>query len=388
MLQTWRWFGPKDPISLKRIRQAGAAGIVTALHEVPTGEVWTREAIRERKGIIEEAGLVWAVVESLPVHPVLRLREPGFEAYLGRYCESLANLGEEGILIVCYNFMPVVDWTRTSLDHESADGSHALRFDSTEFAAFDLFILCRSEAEKDYSAEQVQAARRCYDAMTEAQRQKLLHAIVVGVPGESGQSLDGLREQLARFRGVSAEQLRDNWVRFLRAVIPTCSRYGIKMCVHPDDPPRPLLGLPRIASRQSDFQALFDAVPEPENGLTLCFGSLGAGRHNDLAAIAERFASRVHFTHLRAVTTEDDGSFVESDHLDGDADLVELIRILVLEERRRRATGETTQEIAMRPDHGRVLDGDVVAWPGYPWLGRLKALAELRGILRAVERLT
>lgn len=387
MLQTWRWFGPRDPISLSKIRQAGAEGIVTALHEVPTGEVWTGTAIAERQRLIETAGLSWAVVESLPVHAAIRLREPGFERYVENYVESLANLGAAGIRIVCYNFMPVVDWTRTNLDHAAPDGTRSLRFDSTEFAAFDLFILCRPGAERDYGEELRSKAKECFDAMDTAARERLLQNVVVGVPGESGQSLDGLRAELARFAGVSAEQLRHNWIEFLRAVVPVCEQYDLKMCVHPDDPPRPILGLPRIASRQSDFDALFSAVPSSCNGLTLCFGSLGAGRHNDLAAIAERFAERVHFTHLRSVHVEEDDSFVETDHLDGDADLVELMRILVHEERRRRARGDT-RAIAMRPDHGRVLEGDVVGWPGYPWLGRLKALAELRGVLRAVERLT
>jgi mannonate dehydratase len=224
--------------------------------------------------------------------------------------------------------------------------------------------------------------------MSEEQRARLLRNIVVGVPGESGQTLVGLRAELARYHGVSAEKLFANWVAFLGSLMPTCERHGITLCVHPDDPPRPLLGLPRIASRESDFERLFEAVPSSSNGLTLCFGSLGAGRHNDLPAIAKRFASRVHFTHLRSVHVEDDDSFVETEHLGGDADLVELVRILVVEERRRQAAGEARSSIAMRPDHGHVLDDDLVGWPGYPWLGRLKALAELRGVLRAVERLT
>jgi mannonate dehydratase len=354
---------------------------------VPTGEVWPRDAIAERKRTIEAAGLTWAVVESLPVHSAIRLREPGFERYVHNYEQSLEHLGEADVRTVCYNFIPVVDWTRTDLDHLAADGSRGLRFDSTDFAAFDLFILARPGAGRDYSDAQRDAARRRFDAMDAAARDRLLGNIIVGVPGESGQSLDGLRAELARFADVGAEQLRSNWVAFLRAIIPLCERHDIKMCVHPDDPPRPILGLPRIASRQSDFEALFDAVPSRCNGLTLCFGSLGAGKHNDLGAIAERFAERVHFTHLRSVHVEQDDSFVETDHLGGDADLVEFMRVLVHEERRRRAAGDATP-IALRPDHGRVLEGDIVGWPGYPWLGRLKALAELRGVLRAVERLT
>jgi mannonate dehydratase len=387
MLQTWRWFGPGDPISLQKIRQAGAEGIVTALHEVPTGEVWTREAILERTALIEAAGLRWSVVESLPVHPAIRLREPGFERYVDAYTRSLEHLGDAGVKIICYNFMPIVDWTRTDLDAEMPDGTRSLRFDSTEFAAFDLFILARPGAERDYTEEQAARARALFESMSEERRERLLRNVVVGVPGESGQSLKGLRRELDRFAGIDAERLREHWVLFLRAIMPTCERWGLKMCVHPDDPPRPILGLPRIASRASDFEALFAAVPSPANGLTLCFGSLGAGRHNDLGAIARQFAERVHFTHLRAVHVEQDDSFVETDHLDGDADLVDLVRILVHEERRRQRLGEATP-IAMRPDHGRVLEGDIVGWPGYPWLGRLKALSELRGVLRAVERLT
>lgn len=390
MQQTWRWFGPKDPISLRKIRQAGATGVVTALHELRAGEVWTQSAIAERQALLARAGLEWSVVESLPVPSTVRLQEPGYERDVERYIESLTNLGEQGVRTICYNFMPVIDWTRTDLGYVAPDGSQALRFDNAAWVAFDVFVLERPGAEAEYSSAELEAGRRYFEGAGEAERARLVKNVIAGLPGanEEGYTLAGLRAQLERWRGVTPHDLRRRLLDFLEAVVPTAERYDLRLCLHPDDPPRPLLGLPRIASCQSDFDALFAAVPSPANGLTLCVGSLTAGRHNDASALVRHFAPRVHFAHLRTVLLEGDGSFVEADHLEGDADLVDIVSVLVAEERRRRAAGLTHAEIPMRPDHGRVLEGDIGDLPGYPWLGRLKALAELRGLMRAVERLT
>lgn len=390
MLQSWRWFGPKDPISLTKIRQAGAQGIVTALHDIPAGEVWPRGAIAERKALIEAHGMRWSVVESLPVPTAVRLAEPGYEQYIERYRESLANLGEEGVKAVCYNFMPVIDWTRTDLEWRAPDGSIALRFESAAWVAFDVFLLQRPGAEAEYGADQLAAGQRYFDALSAAGREQLIRTVAAGLPGanEKGYSLEGLRRELERWQSVTPATLRARLVAFLEAIVPVCERYDLRMCLHPDDPPRPLLGLPRIASCQMDFDSLFAAVPSEVNGLTLCVGSLTAGRHNDASELVRHFAPRIHFAHLRSVLLEDDDSFVEADHLSGDANLVDVGRVLVAEERRRRKAGMTHAEIAMRPDHGRVLEGDIGDLPGYPWLGRLKALAELRGMLIAIEQLT
>lgn len=390
MLQSWRWFGPTDPISLTKIRQAGATDIVTALHDVPAGEVWPQAAIAERQRLVEAAGLRWSVVESLPVPTPVRLAEPGHERYVERYIESLANLGERGVQRVCYNFMPVIDWTRTDLEWRAPDGTIALRFESAAWVAFDVFILKRAGAEKEYDEAQLAAGQRHYEQLGAAGREQLVRTVAAGLPGanEDGYTLDGLRRELARWQDVSPEVLRRRLCAFLEAIVPVCERYDVRLCIHPDDPPRPLLGLPRIASCQMDFDALFEAVPSECNGLTLCVGSLTAGRHNDASALVRHFAPRIHFAHLRSVLLEADGSFVEADHLQGDANLVDVAKVLVAEERRRRAAGSPHAEIAMRPDHGRVLEGDIADLPGYPWLGRLKALAELRGVLHTLESLT
>lgn len=390
MLQSWRWFGPRDPISLTKIRQAGATGIVTALHHIPAGDVWPREAIRERKAVLEAAGLAWSVVESLPVPTAVRLAERGHERYVERYIESLSNLGEEGVKTICYNFMPVIDWTRTDLEWRAPDGSIALRFESAAWVAFDVFVLQRPGAEREYDAAQLAAGEKHYEQLGAAERERLVRTIAAGLPGanEDGYTLEGLRRELERWQQVTPDVLRGRLIAFLKAVVPVCERYDMRLCLHPDDPPRPLLGLPRIASCQTDFDALFQAEPSACNGLTLCVGSLTAGRHNDASALVRHFAPRIHFAHLRSVTLEEDGSFVEADHLQGDADLVDVARVLVGEERRRRAAGLSHAEIPMRPDHGRVLEGDIADLPGYPWLGRLKALSELRGMLHAIERLS
>ena len=390
MEQTWRWWGPDDLITLSDICQTGATGIVTALHDVPTGAVWTRAAIAERKRLIEadgSLGLRWAVVESVPIHETIKLAAPEAAAYLETYRETLRNLGAEGIDTVCYNFMPVLDWARTQLRHPVPGGATALRFNAHEFAAFDVHMLARPGAERDWSAETLHRARAWFDGADEATRQALLATIMAGLPGAFDRyDIEGLRAMLARYRGVDRAALRENLRRFLEAVIPTAEAAGVRLCIHPDDPPRPLMGLPRIVSNADDIAFLLDAVPSPSNGLTLCTGSLGADPANDLPAIAQRFARHVHFAHLRNVSTEPDGSFMEADHLAGGTDMVAVVGALLTEQARRKRASDPHWRIPLRPDHGREMLDDVgkPTHPGYPAIGRLRGLAELRGVMTAL----
>jgi mannonate dehydratase len=389
MEHTWRWFGPRDPISLADICQTGATGIVTALHEIPNGEVWPVAAIAERKALIEAAGLSWSVVESIPVHEDIKRGLPGRERYLDNYRQSLRNLAQCGIDVVCYNFMPVLDWTRTQLAHRLPDGGWALRFDQDAFAAFDLCILQRDGADADYSAAEIERARRYHDDLDAAGREELVRTLIAGLPGaEEGYSVADLRQLLATYAGIDAARLREHLAVFLQAVVPVAEEVGIRLGVHPDDPPRPLLGLPRVVSTAADAQWLLDAVPSPANGLTFCTGSYGVRADNDLVAMARQFASRIHFVHLRATRREEDPrSFHEAHHLDGDVDMVGVIRELVREERRREREGGA--RLPMRPDHGHQLldDQSRRTNPGYSLIGRLKGLAELRGVEQAVRRL-
>ena len=390
MEQTWRWWGPGDIITLPDICQTGATGIVTALHDVPTGVVWTRDAIAARKRLIEadpSLGLHWAVVESVPVHESIKLGEPDAGNYLESYRETLRNLGAEGLDTVCYNFMPVLDWARTQLRHPLPGGASALRFNAHEFAAFDVHMLARADAEQDWSAETLTRARSWFDAADDATRRALLATIMAGLPGAFDRyDIEGLRSMLARYRAVDCGVLRDNLRRFLEAVIPTAEAAGVRLCIHPDDPPRPLLGLPRIVSDEDDIAFLLDAVPSSSNGLTLCTGSLGAGPQNNLPAIARRFARHIHFAHLRNVSIESDGSFMEADHLGGGTDMVAVVHALLTEQARRKEAGDPHWRIPLRPDHGRELLDDVSkpTHPGYPAIGRLRGLAELRGIMTAL----
>lgn len=389
MEHTWRWFGPRDPISLADIRQTGATGIVTALHEIPNGEVWPVAAIAERKALIEAAGLSWSVVESIPVHEDIKRGLPGRERYLENYRQSLRNLAQCGIDVVCYNFMPVLDWTRTQLAHRLPDGAWALRFDQDAFAAFDLCILQRDGAEAEYTAEEIERARGYHAGLDEAGREELVRTLIAGLPGaEEGYSVADLRALLATYAGIDAGRLREHLAVFLQAVVPVAEEVGIRLGVHPDDPPRPLLGLPRVVSTAADAQWLLDAVPSPVNGLTFCTGSYGVRADNDLVAMARQFAPRIHFVHLRATRREaDPRSFHEAHHLDGDVDMVGVIRELVREERRREREGGA--RLPMRPDHGHQLldDQGRRTNPGYSLIGRLKGLAELRGVEQAVRRL-
>ncbi len=391
MEQTWRWFGPRDPVPLQHVRQAGATGIVSALHHFPNGAVWPVTEIARRKAEIEVAGLTWSVVESIPVSEEIKTRTGDWRAHLVAYAESIRNLAACGIRTVCYNFMPVIDWTRTDLAYRLPDGSLSLRFDASEFVAFDLFILRRPGAEAEYDAARIEQARAVYATMDDAGRERLTRTIIAGLPGaEESYTLDMLREALARYAGVDKGQFRDQLGEFLDSVVPVAAEAGVRLGIHPDDPPRPLLGLPRIVSTAEDARWIIDRVEEPANGLTFCTGCYGVRPDNDLVAMAEEFATRIHFLHLRSTRREADPlSFHEAAHLDGDVDMVGVIREVVREEHRRAEKGRTDATIPMRPDHGHQMLDDVgkKVNPGYSAIGRLKGLAELRGVERAVERL-
>lgn len=392
MEQTWRWWGPNDVIRLEHVTQAGATGIVNALHEVPAGEVWTREAIAARKAYIEadpSLGLRWSVVESLPVAEPIKIGEGDLTPLFDKYRTSLRNLAAESVTTVCYNFMPVLDWTRTELRHPLPGGANALRFNADEYAAFDVFMLERDGAEADHDPEVLARAKAWFEASTQAERDTLLANIMAGLPGAFDRyDLPGLRGMLARFKDVSAERLRENLGRFLHEVIPTAEEVGIRMGIHPDDPPRPLLGLPRIVSSEEDLAAVLALHPSRSNGLTLCTGSLGARPGNDLVRMAERFADRIHFLHLRNVVKYPDGSFMEADHLGGDVDMVGVVRAALREQKRRKEAGLADWRIPFRPDHGHELLDDVgkPTHPGYPAIGRLRGLAEMRGVMIAIAQ--
>ena len=393
MEQSWRWFGPDDVVTLAAARQAGARGIVNALHQIPYGVVWSTEEIEKRKAIIEadrSLGLRWNVVESLPIHESVKIGEGDLETVFENYRQSLRNLAACGLEVVCYNFMPVLDWTRTELDHPLPGGGTALRFNIHQYVAFDHFMLRRPGSEEGHSAEIMDRARAWYEASSESDRDKLLANIMAGLPGAYDRyDVPGLARMLERYRGMNHDTLRINLKRFLEAVIPTAEEVGIRMCIHPDDPPRPLFGLPRICSDEEDIAYILGAVDSPSNGLTLCSGSLGANPKNDVPAIARRFADRIWFAHLRNVAKDPDGSFMEAEHLGGDTDMVALIEALMAEEERRKQAGLGPWQIPMRPDHGHALLDDLGkgSFPGYPAIGRLRGLAELRGVMTAVASL-
>lgn len=390
MLETWRWFGPDDPVTCSDIRQAGADGVVTALHEMAPGEVWQPADIAARKAFIEAAGLEWSVVESIPVHPAIKLGDDRAQPYIDAWIETMRNLAAAGISTICYNFMPVVDWTRTDLRHPTRRGGLALRFDPVEFAAYDLFILQRAGAEADYAGDIIAAAEAHFATMDEDAGQRLESTIIAGLPGsELSHGREDIRAAIAEYDGLGAAGLRASLIAFLEQVAPAAEACGARVCLHPDDPPFPIFGLPRVVSTAADYGAVFDAVPSLANGITLCAGSMGSRPDNDVIAIAETFAPRLHFAHLRNVTIEPTGAFFEDDHLEGGVDMVGLVSVLLKEEARRRAEGRMDQVIPMRPDHGHLLLDDIGKQtnPGYSAIGRLKGLAELRGVARAVSSL-
>ncbi|WP_068118181.1 mannonate dehydratase [Tropicimonas marinistellae] len=400
MRQTWRWFGPKDLVSIDDVRQAGAEGIVSALHHVPTGDVWTADEIETRKAQIATLSggaastLTWDVVESLPVSEDIKKQSGDWRTHIDNYRTSLRNLAAAGIEVICYNFMPVLDWTRTDLAYRLPTGATCMRFDLADFAAFDLFTLQRKGAEDDFPEEVRALAAERNAAMDDAQRDALARNVVFGLPGAAESfTLDDVRAHLAEYSSIGADRLRAHMAAFLEEVAPLAQELGLRLCCHPDDPPFPLLGLPRIMSTEADYSWLVKAVDLPSNGITLCSGSLGARPDNDLSGMMERLGDRVHFLHLRNVTRESEGtpcSFHEAEHLGGGTDMVALVRAALAEEARRRAAGRADWSIPFRPDHGQdILDDQKrQAQPGYPAIGRLKGLAELRGIVAALSHAT
>ncbi len=393
MLQCWRWFGPDDPVSLSHIRQSGATGIVTALHDIPAGEVWPAEGISARKRIIEEAPtnatrLQWTVVESVPVHRGIMTGSSDRDRLVDAYRETLRNVASSGIRVVCYNFMPLLDWSRTDLDFLLPDGSKALRFQWSALAAFDLHILERAGAEDDYDEKTTRKAGDLFRRMDTTQQDTLTETILAGLPGaDRSYGLSDFRSALQEFRDIGPDELRGNLIYFQSAIAPVAEEVGIRMAIHPDDPPFPILGLPRVVSTGEDIRELLEATPSSANGLTLCTGSLGARPDNDVADIARTFADRIHFVHLRNIRREDDRSFHESDHLDGEVDMFDVVRVIVGEEKRRGA-GRPDHAIPMRPDHGHQMLDDLGkrTFPGYSAIGRLRGLAELRGLELGVRR--
>ena len=391
MKETWRWFGPNDPVTLDHVKQAGASGIVTALHHRQDGSVWPAGEIAERKAVIEGAGLAWSVVESIPLPDAVKTGGAGAAEAIATFAQSLRNVAAAGVKTVCYNFMPVVDWTRTNLMWRLPTTGYALRFDAVDMAAYDAFILKRKGAEADHRPEVLARARDRAAAMSDSEQAELEKTIIAGLPGVAGAVNDraGFERRLAAYEGITADDFRASYKAFLTAVVPVAEEAGARLAVHPDDPPFPLFGLPRIVSTPADARAVLAMVDRPANGLTLCVGSYGSRADNDLAAMAREFAPRIHFAHLRNVTVEPDGSFFEDEHLEGGADMVAVIDALLAEERSRKAAGRMDWEIPMRPDHGHLLADDVhkKTNPGYSLIGRLKGLAELRGVARAIGQL-
>ena len=387
-LSSWRWFGPDDSVSLTQVRQAGATGIVTALDDVATGETWPVSDIQERKQLIRDAGLTWSVVESVPLHNDIKTRSGDFRRYIDNYKESIRNLGVAGIHCICYNFMPVVDWTRTNLTYELPNSVGALRFEMADFAAYDMFILQRHGASECYSEDVSERAAARFAAMSADARRALEKNIIAGLPGGEGSyDRSGIIAAIERFAAISNVDYRANLVAFLEEVVPVAESAGVVLAIHPDDPPFSLFGLPRVVSTAEDARRLLDAVPSPANGLTMCAGSYGARGDNDLVEMIREFHNRIYFVHLRNIRREDDGSFYESEHLDGDNDIVGIVDALLREEEQRQNLPPGRRTIPMRPDHGHALGeekDDPGVRPGYSYAGRMKGLAELRGVIHAL----
>jgi len=388
MKQTWRWFGPDDPVPLSYAAQAGATGIVTALHHRYRGEAWTVQEVLARKNEIAAAGLEWSVVESIPVHNSIKLRSGPYQRYIGNWVDSMAAIARAGVKTICYNFMPVVDWVRTDITWKLPSTGYAVRFDAVDFAAYDLFILRRRDADRGYTPERIEAAKKRFEQMAPKQIEELERTLIAGLSAsESSWNRETMRAAVAEYDGVTATDLRASLVAFLHDVMPAAEELGLQLAIHPDDPPWPLYGLPRIVSTADDLRQILRGYDSPANGLTFCVGSLGVRGENDLPAMAREFAARTHFIHLRQVQREPDGSFHEAEHLSGSSDMLSILRVMLEEERRRFDESRPAREIPMRPDHGHLL-GDDIGKPGnagYSFVGRLKGLAELRGAIRGLQ---
>lgn len=380
--ETWRWFGPDDPVQLPFILQTGAAGIVTALHHVPAGDIWPVEEINNRKNVIEACGLTWDVVESVTVHESIKTQTGNFRKYIDNYKQTLRNLATCGIKIITYNFMPVNDWTRTNLDYEMNDGSKALYFNWYDLAVFDLYVLKRKNADKSYPDKILKEAEARHKAYTGGQLEQLRQIIMFGIPGEKKQTVEQMRAKLDEYKDIDHASLRENLSYFLREVSPVADELGLKLAIHPDDPPFDILGLPRIVSSADDIQYILSSVPNPSNGICFCTGSLGAGKHNDLVSIVKNIGKRLHFVHLRNTKRDEDGNFYEADHLDGDTDMYAVVKeILEIQQ-------QVEEPIPFRPDHGHQMMDDLkkVTNPGYSCIGRMRGLAELRGLQLGIHR--
>lgn len=388
--QTWRWFGPNDPISLKEIKQTGATGIVSALHHIPVGEVWSVEEILKRKKIIEEEGLTWSVVESLPVHENIKKRKANYEQLIENYKVSLKNLAKCGLDIICYNFMPILDWSRTDLKVVFRDGSITSKFESRKFAAFDLFILKRAHAFKDYSEEQVARAKEFFDLLKPEEIQNLKDTVLLGLPGSlEALTLEQFRKALKEYDDIDENTLRNNLHQFIKAVAPIAEEAGIYLVIHADDPPWGLLGLPRVVKNKFDVKGILDAYDSPHNGLTLCTGSFGADVKNDLVELTELFAHRINFVHLRNLSRNEQGDFLEENHLDGDIDIFGVMKTLLIEQKKRLEQGRKDNRFPLRPDHGHLMIPDMNRegiYPGYSLFGRMRGLSELRGVELGIRR--
>ncbi|MDN5285781.1 MAG: mannonate dehydratase [Mucilaginibacter sp.] len=387
--QTFRWFGPTDPVTLTAIRQTGATGIVTSLYHIPSGEVWSLDEIVDRKKMIEAAGLTWSVVESVNIHESIKTAGADRDKYIENYVSTLKNLSAAGIHTVCYNFMPVLDWTRTDLDYLLPNKGTALRYDANALAAFDLYILEREGATNDFTPAQQQAAKNYLDNISATEKAQLIDNLMAGLPGTNKVlTIPEFKEHLKRYANTDAVALKNNLGYFLKGIIPGAEAAGVKMCIHPDDPPFPILGLPRVVSTEADLADVVNFSPSPSNGLTFCTGSLGARADNDLPGIIERLGEHIHFLHLRNVQREDDGSFYEAEHLNGSADMYAVMKKIILEQQKREQNGRKDISIPMRPDHGHKLldDFNYKTYHGYSAIGRLKGLAELRGLEMGVKR--